>query len=240
MTPDDRVIVISAIGFDLTQKNIFAPLVSGAAVVLPAPGAFDVDAIAGCIRAHGVTWLNCAPSAFYALVDQAGGDGSLDSLAHVFLGGEPIALNRLKAWMSGNDCQVVNSYGPTECADIASFHVIDRDREYPDGNVPIGRPIDNVRIYVLDAHANPLPVGVPGELCIGGVGVGPGYFNDAAQTAQKFIADPFGGEGCLYRTGDQVRWLADGEVQYIGRIDNQVKIRGHRIEPGEIESVLST
>ena len=243
MSPSDRVLLVSAVGFDLTQKNLFAPLLSGAALVMPDSHEYDPDELIHLVKQQGITWINCAPNAFYPLVEQAETLADLASLRYVFLGGEPIDIDRLKAWLRSNNTKLVNSYGPTECADIATYHVVDpidiASHGLGSSNIPIGKAIDNVRLYVVDDNLQLVPRGVPGELCIGGDGVGPGYFNDPAQTAQKFVSDPFmEGDQRIYRTGDLVRYLDDGEIEYLGRIDNQVKIRGFRIEPGEIESLL--
>ena len=239
MDANDRVLLISAIGFDLTQKNLFAPLAAGGALVLPRHHQYDPQQLVAEVAEHRVTWINCAPNAFYPLLQEDESLRQLSSLRWVFLGGEPIDLDRVADWLKRGNGQLVNSYGPTECADIATAHVVrDLDR-YGSGPIPIGRAIDNVKLYIVDERLRMVPQGVPGELCIGGEGVGPGYFNHPEQTAERFVADPFGPGGTtLYRTGDLARYLPDGEVEYLGRMDNQVKIRGLRIEPGEIEALL--
>ncbi|RLT97980.1 non-ribosomal peptide synthetase [Ketobacter sp.] len=239
MSPRDRVLLISAVGFDLTQKNFFAPLVSGAALVMPRSHHYDPYELLQDAGEHRVTWINCAPNAFYPLLEEDPGFTHLQSLRWVFLGGEPIDFDRVATWIRQGSGKLVNSYGPTECADIATYHVVENLDHYKAGTIPIGRAIDNVKLYIVDEQLQLVPQGVPGELCIGGESVGPGYFNNPQQTADRFVANPYLEDGSnLYRTGDLARYLSNGEIEYLGRIDAQVKIRGFRIEPGEIEMLL--
>ena len=240
--PADRGLLVSALGFDLTQKNLFAPLVCGAALYFPdmAEG-YDPAVLRAAIAEHGITWINCTPSAFYPLVEggRRADPADLASLRHVVLGGEPIRRDRLIRWLDHPSCRalVLNSYGPTECTDVAVAGPLD-----PQGNasdVPLGRPIDNVRLRVVDASDTPQPVGVPGELLIGGAGVGTGYLGRDDLTARQFVDLPVDGRPQrFYRTGDMVAWRADGSLDYLGRRDAQVKLRGFRIELDEIEAVL--
>jgi non-ribosomal peptide synthetase component F len=155
----------------------------------------------------------------------------------IWFGAEYAALKRL----GGDNARVVNSYGTAETTiDSTYFEAVDIDSRVlrPDAPVPIGRPLSNARVYILDDHLQPVPVGVRGELCIGGSGVARGYLNDSALTAERFLQDPFMPGGRLYRTGDQARYRADGTIELLGRSDQQVKLRGFRIELGEIEGVL--
>jgi len=234
------LLIASSPSFDLTQKNVWAALSSGRTVVL-APDGFDPDAIVARVGHGDVAVANMSPSAFEAVVD-SDEDSALSALAVVFLGGESIRLNRLGKLLSGG-VRVVNSYGPTEASDVVSFHAV---TVHDTVSVPIGAPVPNMDLFVLDRSLGLVPPGVIGELYVGGVGVGRGYGNRAALTAERFVANPFvvGGEGesgggsRLYRTGDLVRWNGRGELEYIGRSDFQVKLRGQRIELGEIESAL--
>jgi surfactin family lipopeptide synthetase A/fengycin family lipopeptide synthetase D len=200
---------------------------------------YDYEAMAKVIEREGITNINCTPSAFYPLVEEASDPSyrRLRSLKQVFLGGEPINRMKLEAWLQSGHCQaqLVNTYGPTECTDIASYSYVEEGSE---AGVPIGRPIDNVRLYVLDNDRRLVPQGVEGELYIGGVGVGRGYFRAAELTAERFVAIEGLREQALYRTGDRVKRLADGQLMFIGRMDHQVKIRGYRIELEEIQNKM--
>ncbi len=243
LTARERVLIVSSFSFDLTQKDIFAPLVSGGQLHLLSRSAFyDASDISETIAGHEITLLNCTPSAFYPLVEGAGPDSlrRLKSLRHVFLGGEPINVSRLREWAATPhfSAEIVNTYGPTECTDTcSSFRLSDFGQT---SAPPIGKPNDNAELLILDGHLNLVPQGVAGELCVGGAGVGRGYLNDAAATAGRFRPHPFGAEhgARLYKTGDLARHLPDGNIEFLGRLDNQVKVRGYRVEPGEIEAVL--
>ncbi|WP_153070789.1 non-ribosomal peptide synthetase, partial [Pseudomonas syringae] len=165
----------------------------------------------------------------------------LDSIRRVVLGGEPIQVARLEMLPEPRP-EFINSYGPTECSDVVAWHRLVDDIDcYRSSVFPIGRPIANTRIYLLDAHGQPVPIGVSGEIHIGGAGVARGYLNLPELTAERFLEDPFSAEPAarMYRSGDLGRWLADGNIEYLGRNDDQVKLRGFRIELGEIESRLS-
>jgi amino acid adenylation domain-containing protein/non-ribosomal peptide synthase protein (TIGR01720 family) len=243
ISADDRVLLISSFNFDLTQKNFFAPLMTGATLCLSNYQHYDPAGVRQEIRDHGATLLNCTPSAFYPLVEgiEESALEDLESLRLVFLGGEPIAMERLWPWLASAHChaQLVNTYGPTECTDICAYYRIEEPEQFFDRAIPIGKPIYNTQLFILGSHLEPLPLGVVGELCIQGEGVGAGYLNYPELTAVRFVASPYSGmSGVLYRTGDMARYRADGCIELLGRIDHQVKIRGHRIELEEIEAVL--
>jgi amino acid adenylation domain-containing protein len=248
----DRSLLITSISFDLTQKNLFAVLSVGGQLHLAPSGPYDPEAVSAAIENCGATHLNCTPSHFYPLVSEAGEDRyrHLGSLRYVYLGGEPIDLPQLTPWLGHPLCQarLVNTYGPTECADIAAYYVLSEwgsggtgEEAQADRTLPIGRPIYNVTLYILDDRQDPVANGTVGELYIGGAGVGYGYVGRPDLTAEKFLSDPFSSEpgARLYRTGDMCRYLPDGNIEFVGRIDHQVKVRGFRIELGEIESVLA-
>jgi amino acid adenylation domain-containing protein len=234
--PDDRTLVISSPSFDLTQKNLFAPLLTGGILILDDCQTYDITRILGLIRQHGVTLINCTPSAFYPLVDAAAADGfaTLSTLRFAVLGGEPISIPRLRSWLEHPSCraEVVNSYGPTECTDICLFHRLHRGNidEFP--FVPLGREVPNVNVTIRDENLAILPDGETGELCISGAGVGGGYVNDPSRTADRFT------DG-IYRTGDLAKRLPCGTFEFRGRADHQVKVNGFRIELGEIEIALN-
>ncbi len=236
---DDKVLLLSSFSFDLTQKNIFSVLLVGGQLHLPA----NEDALSGAadyVERHRITYLNCAPSAFYPLLAD-GGVRRLSSLRQVFLGGEPIRVALIHdAYRGLSQLPLIhNTYGPTEASDVVSFHTW--DPRIAVSTLPIGRAIANTRLYVLDAHRQLLPQGAVGELYVGGDGVGRGYLHLAQLTQERFLPDPYSEQpnARMYRTGDVVRQLPDGEIEYLGRNDFQVKIRGFRIELGEIEAKLA-
>ena len=238
-TTEDSVLLVTSHSFDLTQKNIFAPLSVGATLHL-ATESFEPRALLEVVRREGIRCLNMAPSAFHALIDANDAD-QLRSVRRVTLGGEPIQVHKLLQLPEARP-QFVNSYGPTECSDVVAWHVLREPlQQYEQGGVPLGQPLRNTRLYVLDAHGSPVPIGVAGELYIGGIAVARGYLNRPELTAERFVADPFCGEpgARMYKTGDLGRWLADGNIEFLGRNDFQVKIRGFRIELGEIEARLA-
>jgi len=236
---ESKFLLVSSINFDLTQKNLYAPLLLGGSLHMSSAEHYDVTTITDIIKAESITNINCTPSIFYGYVEAAINKQfkSLQSLEYVFLGGEPINLAKLDAWFNNplNISKLVNSYGPTECSDVVSDYTIEDSRIT---TIPIGKPICNTQLYVLDAQQNLVPIGVQGELCIGGKGIGRGYLNNPIMTNEKFIANPFKTGELLYKTGDIARMLPDGNIEFLGRADHQLKIRGHRIEAGEIEEVL--
>ena len=243
---EDKIIIISSLGFDLTQKNIFAALISGAEIVFSPAKNYDPQIISKTIYEKNVSIINCAPSAFYPLLENCQRIDRLKylrSLRHVLFGGESIAMDKLKPWIENThfNASITNMYGPTECTDIACAYTL-KNIQTHQGIVPIGKPSANVELHILDAYLNPLPQGCIGELYIGGNGVGLGYLNNLGATAERFISNPLSHsqehEEKLYKTGDLVRLREDGEIEFIARCDDQIKIRGFRIELGEIENQL--
>lgn len=238
LTCDDAVLVVTSMAFDVTQKVIYGPLLAGARLVL-ASEPFNPQAIVNLVLQERISMMTITPSGFYALID-AGSNGELSSLRRVFLGGEPMQPAKLLE-MPEPRPEFFNNYGPTECTIIATCYRMSSDLEqYLNRPVPIGRPIRNVRIYILDSYRQPVPIGVAGEIYIGGVAVGRGYLNRPELTAERFVHDPFVSEAAaqMYKTGDLARWLADGTIEFLFRNDLQVKIRGFRIELSDIEATL--
>ncbi|WLH83117.1 non-ribosomal peptide synthetase [Pseudomonas sp. FP2338] len=223
------------ISFDVSVWECFWPLITGCRLVLAGPGEHrDPHRIAQLVQEHGVTTLHFVPPLLQLFIDEPL-VAECTSLRRLFSGGEALPAelrNRVLAQLPA--VQLHNRYGPTETAiNVTHWHCHAEDGE----RSPIGRPLGNVICRVLDEQLNPLPAGVPGELCIGGIGLARGYLGRAGLTAERFVADPLGKPGTrLYRTGDRVRWSADGVLEYLGRLDQQVKLRGFRVEPEEIEA----
>jgi amino acid adenylation domain-containing protein len=235
----DAVLVVTSFSFHLTQRNLLAPLFVGGRLHL-AREPFEPGRIAAGIVASGITMMNLTPTGFQALVEADGGR-AIGGLRIVVFGGEPLYPRQL-ARVPEPRPEFLNPYGATEATGITCFHFARADlASYPGRSMPPGRPIANARIYVLDGAGEPVPVGVTGELYLGGAGVTRGYRRLPGHTAERFLPDPFGrAPGArLYRTGDLGRWLADGTIEFMGRGDAQVKVRGFRIELGEIEARLA-
>ena len=240
----DRVLIASSTGFDLTQKNLFAPLLAGGQVVMLPQGAYDPALIAATIARQQVSLLNCAPSLFYGVAEHAAGSefAALASLRLVLFGGEPIHHQHLARWQAAPNCraQLINMYGPTECTDIVTACV----QQPGDSGAHIGFPVANVAMYVLSPALTLQHAGAIGELYVSGAGVARGYLNRPDMSRERFVTNPFFGADSptgtarMYKTGDLVRWLPEGSLEFVGRVDHQVKIRGFRIEPGEIEHAL--
>jgi acyl-coenzyme A synthetase/AMP-(fatty) acid ligase/acyl carrier protein len=188
--------------------------------------------------------LNCSPSTFYPLIETTDPQAyqKLHSLRILFLGGEAISGSRLKPWVESGQCrtEIANVYGAAECTDVSSFYRLKDFERYAKFPVPAGKPIFNSQVYILDKNLNPVPMGITGEICLAGAGVGQGYINDEQLTTEKFVPNPFSSEpgARLYRTGDLGRFLPDENIEFTGRVDHQVKVRGFRIDLGDIETTL--
>jgi amino acid adenylation domain-containing protein len=228
LRPGSRVLQFFSAAFDASVWEIFPPLLAGAELCLaPREELMPGAPLVKVLREQAITAATLTPSVL-AQVEPEG----LETLETVVSAGEACTPELVARWQPGR--RFINAYGPTETTICATLtDAVDARR------ITIGRPFHNVRVAVLDAHLRPVPVGVPGELCIGGVGVARGYLGRPELTAERFVPEAGGEPGArLYRTGDKVRWLADGQLEYLGRADFQVKVRGYRIEPGEVEAVL--
>jgi len=243
LTPADRVLQKTPVSFDVSVWELFWPLMTGARLVVARPGGHRDNAyLAHLITGQGITVLHFVPSMLQLFVEEPGA-GTCLTLRDVVSSGEalPAGLAQRFAARLGH-ARLHNLYGPTEAAVDVTFWVCESgDSRDGRGSVPIGRPIANTRIRLLDPGLLPVPAGVPGELYIGGVNLARGYVDRPGLTAERFLPDPAGGAPGerLYRTGDLARWREDGAIEFLGRTDHQVKIRGFRIELGEIEAVLT-
>jgi amino acid adenylation domain-containing protein len=239
LTEFDRVLQKTPYSFDVSVWEFLWPLMTGARLVMAEPGGHqDAAYLIDLMSKQGVTTLHFVPSMLRVILEEEGLE-SLTSLRQVICSGEALSFELRERFFERLDVDLHNLYGPTEASiDVTYYNC----REVSDrGIVPIGKPIANTQIHILDKHLQPSPFIVPGELHIGGIGLARGYINRPDLTAEKFIPDPTSREpgARLYKTGDLARWLEDGNIEYLGRIDFQVKIRGFRIELGEIEAVLS-
>ena len=234
LDPSDRLLAVTTISFDISTLELFLPLITGARMeILTREQAMDGRVLLDRIERHGITFLQATPATWRVLLD-AGWKGS--PKLKVLVGGEALPKD-LAELLTERAGEVWNMYGPTEttvwstCAKVTA-HV---------ERISVGHPIANTQIYMLDSALRPTPIGVPGELCIGGDGVAAGYWERPDLTGDRFVPDPFrnGGNAMIYRTGDQARFTDDGSIEFLGRMDNQVKVRGFRIELGEIETVLA-
>ncbi|HEY0640428.1 MAG TPA: amino acid adenylation domain-containing protein, partial [Pseudonocardiaceae bacterium] len=232
----ERVLLHSSHAFDASTYEVWAPLLAGGTVVVAPPGDLDPEVMRRLVAGDGVTAVFLTTGLFNLLAEED--PACLAGLRTVLTGGEaclPRAFTRVLDACPG--LTLAHVYGPTETTTYATYHRVRRPGP-DDRTVPIGRALDNTRVYVLDEALRPVPPGVTGELCVGGVGLARGYLGHGAATAARFVPDPYGAPGSrMYRTGDQVRW-AGGAVEFVGRVDGQVKIRGFRIELGEIEAAL--
>ncbi len=238
LTSADHVLQKTPFSFDVSVWEFFWPLLTGARLVLARPaGHQDSGYLVKLIAEQRITTLHFVPSMLQVFLEESGLE-SCASLKRVVCSGEALPFELQERFFASLNAELHNLYGPTEAAVDVTFWECKRDSGLR--TVPIGQPIANTQIYLLDRRLQPVPIGVAGELYIGGVGVARGYLNRPELTAERFIADPFSAKdgARLYKTGDLARYLPDGNIEYLGRIDDQVKIRGFRIELGEIEAVL--
>lgn len=239
--PDVNYLCVSSLGFDASTIEIYAALLHGARLALSHQRVPEPAQIARLIREESVKAVWIAFGFFGALFEAD--PGMFDPVETIMTGGEPVTgglIRRAQQRLAG--ATFVNSYGPTECTALSTAYVIPRDFSDEHPSLPIGRALRGMRLYVLGGDGQPVARGEQGELHIGGVGVGRGYLNAPELTRVKFLPDPFGAESGarMYRTGDRVRELSDGQLLFMGRIDDQVKVRGNRLELGEVEAVASS
>ncbi|MET7732913.1 amino acid adenylation domain-containing protein [Streptomyces sp. NPDC005402] len=232
VTPADRLLAVTTVGFDIAGLELYLPLARGAAVVIAGSDTVrDPEALRAAVTRHGITLMQATPTLWRAA---AGRDASFLAGVRVLVGGEALPAD-LAATLTGGARYVLNVYGPTETTIWSTAAEITD----PAG-IHLGEPLDNTGVYVLDDLLRPVAPGVPGELYLSGAGLARGYLKQPGRTAERFVPDPYGDTGTLmYRTGDVVRRTAAGRLEYVGRGDQQVKLRGFRIETGEIEAVLA-
>jgi amino acid adenylation domain-containing protein/non-ribosomal peptide synthase protein (TIGR01720 family) len=243
--PGDRFLQFSSVSFDASVEDIFGSLTRGATLVLPAESAMgSASSFVDECRKHEVTVVNLPTAYWHELVVNTTSEdwASIERLRVFIVGGERALAGRLRDWreIAGRHVRFANEYGPTEATICSTAWEPAHNPDVELGEIPIGRPIRNVRAYILDRRLRPVPIGVVGELHIGGLNLARGYHERPDLTAEKFIPNPFSDEpgGRLYKTGDLARYLPGGDIEFAGRTDHQVKVRGFRIELGEVEAAL--
>jgi amino acid adenylation domain-containing protein len=245
LTPEDRVLQFASANVDASLEQLLPGLLAGATVVIRPDELWSPQAFRNNVLELGISVADVPPSYLYELLLDTRTDAewvALRPLRLAITGGEALTPETLSLWRSSpvRGCRLVNAYGPTETTITST--VFEIGAETPESaiaaNIPIGRPLAGESAYILDAYGQPVPVGVPGELHIGGAGLAIGYLNQPELTRQKFIDNPVNPGSKLYKTGDLARWLDDGTIAFLGRLDHQVKIRGFRVECGEIEAAL--
>ncbi|XXF81585.1 amino acid adenylation domain-containing protein [Myxococcaceae bacterium GXIMD 01537] len=244
LRPSDRVLQFTPINFDAAVEEIFPPLLCGASIVVRGE-LVPVLEFSALIERDALTVLSLPPAFMHEWVSELSrrGERLPEGLRLVLLGGEKILPETMALWrtLGGGGVPWINVYGPTEATVTSALCELgDGGLQLQSPVLPIGGPIANARIYLLDAHLQPVPVGIPGELFIAGAGLARGYLHQPALTGERFLPDPFATEpgARMYRTGDLARYLPDGRIEFLGRVDTQFKIRGNRVEPGEVEAAL--
>ncbi|MEW6462663.1 MAG: amino acid adenylation domain-containing protein [Pseudomonadota bacterium] len=237
---DDRIAQTASPAFDISVwQFLAAPLVGATVHILPDAVAHDPAALLDSIESQRLSLLEAVPALIRGLLQEAGQQHQLGCLRWLLPTGEALPPALARDWRCRfPGTPLMNAYGPAECSDDVAFHAIHEAPQDDCAHMPIGKPTANNQLYILDAQLRPQPIGVPGELCVAGVGVGRGYLGDVERTRAAFVDHPFEPGARFYRTGDIGRYRADGVIEYLGRRDQQVKIRGHRIELGEIENRL--
>lgn len=239
MGVEETTLLLAPMTFDASTLEVWAPLLNGGRLAVYPHKRVDLDTLADSIQEHEVTMLWLTAGLFHQIVDSR-----LEALAGVrqlLAGGDVLSIRHVRAFLERYPkCRLINGYGPTENTTFSCCHHI---RDVPQGSasIPIGSPISGSHAYVVDSFGHLAPIGVPGELVVAGAGLARGYLREPARTAEMFVPDPFNGNGArMYRTGDLVRYLSNGAIEFLGRKDRQLKIRGFRVEPQEIETVLAS
>lgn len=238
LVEDDRVLQKTPYSFDVSVWEFFWPLISGATLVVAKPGGHrDPYYLSRCVTEQAITTLHFVPSMLHHFLEVIG-PGQCCSVRRVICSGEALAKSQQHEFFARFDAPLINLYGPTEASIEVTEWVCAAEDLAP--TIPIGRPIANIQMRILDAHFQLVPIGVAGELCIAGVGLARGYLARPDLTAERFVPDPYGLQpgARMYRTGDLARYRPDGAIEYLGRLDFQIKLRGQRLELGEIETVL--
>jgi amino acid adenylation domain-containing protein len=236
-------LVVSSFGFDITQRSIMAPLFSGSKLHLLPSRSFDPALAYRLIDELGVRTLHCTPSTLYLLVDRETerGGSALTRLDYVFIGGEALSVARVAAWATrpGNSCVLLHQYGVSECTDVATSHPMTDYPRYLAGATPVGKPVYNTTVHLLDDNLHDVALGEIGEICISGTSIGAGYLNASDTVSARFTSIERGGRSIpLYRTGDLGEATPDGDLIVVGRMDAQVKIRGNRIDLGDVDQAV--
>jgi polyketide synthase PksN len=247
LTPHDKILLFASMNVDASLEQALPGLLCGASVIVRPDILWSAQAFRAKVAELGITVIDVPPSYLHELLldtRQASDWAALSSLRLAITGGEALMPETLDLWRGGplRACRLVNAYGPTETTITSTVFEIGMESSEAGkaGGVPIGRPLPGESVYILDAYGQPVPVGIPGELHIGGVGLAIGYLNQPELTRQKFIDNPVDPGSRIYRTGDRARWLDDGTIAFLGRLDHQVKVRGFRVECGEVEAALQS
>ena len=250
ISPEDKVLQFSSISFDVAAEEIYTCLTSGGALVLRTDEMISsIPQFLQSCRESGLTVLDLPTAYWHQLTSELVTTGEIlpASIRLVIIGGEAALAETLNLWEKYGENKLIqtplliNAYGPTEATvETTTCRLSELRSHNKNSQLPIGRPLKNVKVYILDKYLQPVPIAVPGELYIGGAGLARGYFNCPELTAEKFIQNPWKESQRLYKTGDLVRYLSNGNIEFLGRIDNQVKIRGFRIELGEVETAIAT
>lgn len=241
LDPDANNLLVSAFGFDISQRSLVTPLYCGATLSILPGSIFDPYEAASTIAAHKIQTLHLAPSSLYLILAAGGTSKQLDSLRYLFIGGEALSTRRIMAWAQneGSNCNFIHQYGVAECTDVATSYRMSDFASYLEHGIPMGEPVGNCRIEILDDHGQAVAPGETGQIVISGRGVGPGYLNNPALQAERFKPALIDGQHRpAYFTGDYARRLEDGRVICIGRKDSQVKVRGMLVNLADVENGL--